>query len=293
MSSFALWYIFAVTISLGYLAANTESKWASLLCAVLIFFVPPFAPPTIHSVYAITLTQLTDSVSLGIIIFGLARSGTASGSVCLTGGADEKFRTVGDQHTKQNATRRDVNLRILLQRSFLIAIPFAIVGPILVYFFTCELSLLELVPALLLYPIIQIIGKKSRIWSPAYVGIASFVASTTAFSEPALDAYLGPPSSRTNDAKIAAFLLLFLVNLLSGITNLFFAAIRFSSLLPWDALVFAVSGTIIGRLAGRIFRLGIDSRNVEKFYLIVVAALGVIGLIYLSYIVINCGSHII
>lgn len=291
MTFFALWYLFPITMALGYLAANTQSKWASMLCAILIFFVPPFAPPTIHSVYAITLTQLIDSVSLGMIVFGFARSRTTAGSVSPT---TTDAKSPEDQHQRSNNSCKDAVLRIFSQNSFVLAIPFAIAGPILVYLFTCELSLLLLVPALFSYPIIQIVAKKrGRIWGTLYLTLASFIASTTAFNEPALDAYLGPSSSRSERAKFAAFLLLFLITLLSGIANLFFAAIRFSSLLPLSALFFGVGGTISGRLVARFAPLGIDSKNVEKLYLIVLAALGVIGLIYLSYIVVNCGSHIV
>jgi len=249
-----LWYIFPIAAALGYLMQNTENKWASVLCAILIFFVPPFSPPTTSSVSAIALTQLTDSASLGVILIGLARSPTS---------------------IKWTA------LRNLFLGPFLVAVPFTILGPLLVYLFTCRVSLLVLAPALGSFALSQLTRRGRKPQSLIYVATASVVASMTAFNQPALDSYLSQKSPDSDSAGFTAFLLLFMVALLAGVMNLLLSAYRLGVSLTPNAFGFAIGGTILGRLAGRSFPLGRATRTVDTFYLVLLVGLSVIGFVYI------------
>lgn len=60
------WIILALTALYTWLSAHTRYKWAPLLCVTLLLIVPRFFPPSALGIYAIVITQLTDSYTLAL-----------------------------------------------------------------------------------------------------------------------------------------------------------------------------------------------------------------------------------
>jgi hypothetical protein len=220
-------------------------QWVSLLCLILIFFLPQFKVSS-RSVYAVVLTQLTDSVSLAIMVIGIERN----------------------VPTRPNVSKIASNLVITL--------PFAIVAAVLVYIFTCELSVILIVPTLILLSATKIreIGKTGKVWNgnPSrnrenlYSAIASFISSATAFNQLVLVTF--PKYAYPEGQQFYAFLSLFILTLVSGISNLLFTLMRFGYSFPYVPLIFAVSGSLVGRLVARVAPLKVSPDIFEKIYYI-------------------------
>lgn len=219
--------------------------------------MPPFAPPNIRSVNAIILTQITDSVSFGIILISLVKSGK----------------------------KREMTFpKKYLFKSIWVILPLSIVGSVLVYFYTCKLSLIIISYALILYPIVKSINGDRLFRNPIVSGFTSIVASMTAFNQPAFDSYSHkePVSPFSNEFR--AFFQLFTITLLSGITNLWLSEYRFVSLLSLSTIIFSVAGSVFGRFAGGIIQVKIKPNTIDTLYHVFLTVLGIVGF---SYVISN------
>jgi len=252
MYELSVLYIAPLTFIISYFAAHTEKRWASMLCMILVFFFPPFILSP-KSVNAIVITQLSDSLSLGLIIFN---------------------------QSKLHSLVIDLSI---LAKTLVLGLTFAVAAAILVFIFTCQISIIILIPTVLIFGTIQIIKirKKIDLKGNDLLNIiaSSFISSATAFNQPLLVSLAKHAHMREGEQQIHAFLLLFILTLISGMLNLFFTLLRFSNSFPYATLILAMVGSVIGRLAAKAVPLRTNPTVFELVYYVLIILLVSIGTI--------------